>query len=128
MRRRGFVVSLGAITVVGCKEDEDGAPVDPDASLHIAGVVRAYFGDELDDVRFLGARYRLRFESDDALGEDLGPLVELLAQEPTVDDAVEALRTRVEADFQASRMLLVDGWALGAAETRMAALAEYVDA
>ena len=132
IKRRGFAVRLASTAMVGpvagCREDDGKPPLGDGVGLDIAQVMRAYFGDGLQSGRFMGARYRRRFGSDDAWAEDLGPIVDIIDAQPTVDEAVAALRAEVEADVQAARMLLVDGWALAAAETRIAALAEYVEA
>lgn len=139
IKRRSFAVRLAstamagsvagpvASTVVSCGEGDEsriGEGMGPD----IAQVMRAYFGDGLTSGRLVGTRYRRRFGSDDAWAEDLGPIVDIIDAQPTVDEAVAALRAAVEADAQAARMLLVDGWALATAEARIAALAEYVEA
>lgn len=140
IKRRGFaarlastaavstVVGTVASTTAGCREDDGSPPLSEGVGLDVAQVMRAYFGDGLDSGRFVGARYRRRFESDDALADDLTPIVDIIGAQPTVDEAVAALQAKVEADVQASSMLVVDGWALAAAEVRIAALAEYVEA
>ncbi len=130
MNRRSFVVSLAATTAASglasaCNEGDDAAS-NGGRNLDLLWVMQAYFGAELATGRMVGARYALSFEDDDALELDLQPVIEAIDAEDTVEAAVETLRALVQADFDDTTMVLVDGWALGLAEVRIAGLAEYV--
>ncbi|MGH1345095.1 MAG: hypothetical protein ACRBN8_26275 [Nannocystales bacterium] len=127
MNRRSFVVRLSATTVVsGLAGCNGGGSGNGGSSLDLLRVMQVYFGAELATGRLVGERYALNFADDDALELDLEAVVETIQAEDTVDTAVEALRVQVQADFADATMVLVDGWALGLTEARIAGLAQRV--
>ncbi|MEM7151395.1 MAG: hypothetical protein AAF799_01075 [Myxococcota bacterium] len=136
MRRRHFINSVAATTLVGCQGGNDSA-TDGDArpdiqhgiDLDLAEVLRAYFGEgQIPDVRLVGSAYARRFDTDEDYADDLTDVVSIVGASGTIDEAVDALRARADDDFVAADMVVVDGWALGITEARLSATADYVDA
>ncbi len=95
----------------------------PATELEWTRIVEEYFaGAEAEDVRELGRQY-VRTIGDDggAVVDDLGRVVEFVAEHTDMQSALERLDRAVVEDFEQPRVVSVQGWQLAAAESQLAA-------
>lgn len=135
LERRAFLkgalscmVSLPALTSIGCSDGESLGPEDRlrSAGTQEAAVLAVFFDEpELEAAAFVGQRFLAIVApnaSDDEIDALVAPVVELLASSDSDASALAALRAKILDDFETEATELVDGWVFSVTELRLCLL------
>lgn len=100
----------------------------PETALDLRALLAGFFsGSNLSAAARVGNVYLLRFaRGGRGVVEDLAGPLRRVAEVRTPEEAVSILEEAVESDFEAGRLVDVDGWQLSVTEARLCGLAYQV--